>query len=103
MNPLLHVTPPPSQSLDVKMNTLRSTPEYLAEDNSTPLLGTSIAFLVLETIFMVLLYISRYLAKGERVNLSMEILMTMTYVVCISKIAIAFCMTFPPIHIYIAS
>lgn len=73
----------------VNANTLSR--EYLAEDNSAPLLGTSIAFLVLETVVMALMYVSRYLAKGERTNLSMEILMTLTYIVCVSKITIAFC------------
>lgn len=73
------------------MNATAMEREYLVEDNSAPLLGTSIAFLVLETIFIALLYISRYLAKGERANLSMEILMTLTYIVCVSKITIAFC------------
>ncbi|CAO2653071.1 Nn.00g024820.m01.CDS01 [Neocucurbitaria sp. VM-36] len=72
------------------MNATMLEREYLAENNSAPLLGTSIAFLVLETIFLALLYISRNLAKGERTNLSMEILMTLTYIVCVSKITIAF-------------
>jgi hypothetical protein len=74
------------------MNVSRSSfpPEYLAEDVSAPLLGTSIAFLILETLFIVLLYTSRYLSKGERANLSMQILLTLTYIVCVGKITIAF-------------
>ncbi|KAF1842840.1 uncharacterized protein K460DRAFT_356651 [Cucurbitaria berberidis CBS 394.84] len=71
------------------MNATGLSREYIAEDNSAPLLGTSIAFLVLETVFIALLYTSRYLAKGERANLSMEILMTLTYIVCVLKITIA--------------
>jgi hypothetical protein len=65
-------------------------PEYLDENTSAPLLGSSIVFFVLETLFIVLLYISRYSAKGGRANLSMEILVTLTYVVCTGKIIIAF-------------
>ena len=67
------------------------TPEYLAEDVSVSLLVTSIVFLVLETVFMVLLYVSRYCAKGERTNRAMEVFMTMTYLVCVGKITIAIC------------
>jgi hypothetical protein len=72
------------------MNVTSFPPGYISEDISAPLLGTSLAFLVLETLFIALLYTSRYLAKGERTNLSMEILLTLTYVVCVGKIAIAF-------------
>ena len=72
------------------MNITSFPPAYLDESVGASLLGTSIAFLILETLFIALLYTSRYLAKGERTNLSMEILLTLTYVVCVSKIAIAF-------------
>jgi hypothetical protein len=65
-------------------------PEYLTEDVSASLLGASFAFLVLETTFIILLYTSRYLAKGERANLSMQILLTLAYIVCVGKITIAF-------------
>jgi hypothetical protein len=64
--------------------------EYLAGDVSAPLLGTSIAFLILETIFIGLLYTSRYLAKGESANLSMEVLLTLTYIVCVGKRTVVF-------------
>ncbi|KAH7351477.1 hypothetical protein BKA66DRAFT_278843 [Pyrenochaeta sp. MPI-SDFR-AT-0127] len=74
------------------MNSTRLTPEYLAEDNSAPLLGTCITFLVLETIVITLLHVSRYFGRGERANMSMEILMTLTYIVCVSKITNAILM-----------
>jgi hypothetical protein len=75
---------------DSIMNVTSFPPEYLAEDVSAPLLGSSIAFLILETLFIALLHTSRYLAKGERTDISMEILLTLTYVVCVGKIVIAF-------------
>jgi hypothetical protein len=71
------------------------SPEYLAEDISAPLLGTSIAFIVLETTVMALMYASRYYAKGERANLWMEAFMTMTYLVCQGKITVAICKACP--------
>jgi predicted membrane protein len=37
------------------------SPEYLAEDDSAPLYHLSIVFAILQTIFFVLFYISRYL------------------------------------------
>lgn len=67
------------------------SPEYLAENNSAELMGTSVAFLVLETACMGMLWASRYVAKGERGNFWMEGFMTATYVVCVAKITVAFC------------
>ena len=39
-------------------------PEYLAEDDSAPLFHLSIVFAVLQTLFFVLFYVSRYLNKN---------------------------------------
>lgn len=64
-------------------------PEYLNEYNGGSLFAVAITFLVIETIFMILLYTSRYLARGERSNMSMEIFMTLTYMVCLGKIVVA--------------
>jgi Kef-type K+ transport system membrane component KefB len=61
---------------------------YLAEDNSTPLLATCIAFLIIEGIFIFLMYASRFLGKDQKANLWMTLLMTGAYVVCIAKITI---------------
>lgn len=38
-------------------------PEYLNEDKSAPLFNTAIAFIVVQTVFVVLFYISRYINK----------------------------------------
>jgi hypothetical protein len=75
-----------------EMDTTMLEPGYVAENNSASLFATSITFLVVESIFLTLLYTSRYLAKGERKNLSMEVFMTMTYILCVAKIIIATCM-----------
>jgi hypothetical protein len=66
-------------------------PGYVEEYIGGELLGTAIGFLVVETVFMVLLYLSRYYAKGERANMSMEIFMTLAYVVCVGKITVVIC------------
>ncbi|KAK7184940.1 hypothetical protein DPSP01_002767 [Paraphaeosphaeria sporulosa] len=71
-------------------------PGYAEENNSRPLLETCIAFLVLDTTFMILLYTSRFLCNDkkhsseQRANWSMISLMTGTYIVCISKITLGF-------------
>lgn len=64
-------------------------PEYLAEDISATLMATAIAFAAIETVVMLLMYAARWVAKGERRNLSMEVYMTLTYVVCLGKITVA--------------
>ena len=64
------------------------TPEYLAEDISGRLLATSITFLVLETVFIGLMWMSRWCAKKERTNLAIEMFMTVTWLVCIAKITV---------------
>ncbi|PVH99780.1 hypothetical protein DM02DRAFT_416948 [Periconia macrospinosa] len=61
-------------------------PEYLAADNSAPLFHTCIAFLVIDTIFMILLYAARIIDK--KTNMSMLILMTSAYFVCLGKISV---------------
>jgi hypothetical protein len=71
-------------------------PGYAEENNSKPLLETCIAFIVMDTTFMMLLYISRFLCADKkqpnepRANWSMISLMTGTYLVCISKITLGF-------------
>ncbi|KAF9741863.1 hypothetical protein PMIN06_005141 [Paraphaeosphaeria minitans] len=71
-------------------------PGYAEENNSRPLLETCIAFLVLDTTFMTLLYTSRFLCNDkkhpneQKANWSMISLMTGTYIVCISKITLGF-------------
>lgn len=67
------------------------TEAYLAEDNSTPLLATCIAFLIIEGLFIFMMYTSRFLGKDQKANLWMTILMTGAYIVCIAKIAIGIC------------
>jgi ABC-type Na+ efflux pump permease subunit len=66
-------------------------PEYLNEDIGPSLFATCIVFLFLETVFMILMYASRYVSKGERTNKSMEVLLTLTYLICIGKITIMIC------------
>ena len=61
---------------------------YLAQDNSSPLLATCITFLIVEGMFIFLMYTSRFLGKDQKANLWMTILMTGAYVVCIAKITI---------------
>ena len=63
-------------------------PAYVAEDNSHPLFATCIAFLVIETFFMSLLYISRFLSSETKANWNMVALMTGAYIVCLCKITI---------------
>lgn len=65
------------------------SPEYLAEDIGAALLDTSIAFLILETTLIVLLYLSRFFAKDQKANLSMTLLMTAGYFTCCAKITLA--------------
>ncbi|KAJ4360920.1 uncharacterized protein N0V89_001489 [Didymosphaeria variabile] len=73
-------------------------PGYAEENSSRPLLATCIAFLVLETIFMTLLYTSRFLCNDgkqpgeQKANWYMISLMTGTYLVCVSKITLGFLM-----------
>lgn len=64
------------------------SPEYLAEDKSAILLNTCIAFLVLETLFIIMLFVSRSLAKDQKANMSMTLLMTAGYITCCGKITL---------------
>lgn len=66
-------------------------PGYLTEDASAPLMDTCISFLVLETVFMTLLYTSRFVSGDQKANLSMVLLMTSAYLVCICKITVGIC------------
>ncbi|KAF2463267.1 uncharacterized protein BDR25DRAFT_189730, partial [Lindgomyces ingoldianus] len=66
--------------------------EYLAEDDSTPLLATCIFFVGLETIFMGLLYTSRYFGDRKKSNWWMIILMTNGYLVCMGKLTLGILM-----------
>jgi hypothetical protein len=71
---------------------MQPSPEYLAEDKSGHLLASCILFLLLETLFMSLLYLSRLLSgEQQKAKWNMVLLMTGAYVVCISKIAVAIC------------
>ena len=71
-------------------------PGYAEENSSHPLLTTCIAFVVLETIFMMLLYISRFLCNNDdksseqKANWNMVGLMTGAYFVCMGKITLGF-------------
>jgi hypothetical protein len=65
------------------------TPEYLAVDISGRLQATCITFLILETTFIALMWTSRWCARKERKNIAIEIFMTLTWVVCCGKIAVA--------------
>jgi hypothetical protein len=61
-----------------------------AENASGPLLCTAVVFLLLETCFMLLLYIARYLAPHDRERgWAMEIFLTATYGVCVGKVVVA--------------
>lgn len=71
--------------------TTHYSPEYLAEYNGDILLGTAITFMVVETVVMMLMVLSRYFAHGERTNYSMEVFLTMTYLVCMGKVTTAIC------------
>ena len=70
-------------------------PSYIAEDNSHPLFATCIAFLVIETTFMLLLCISRFLSNDPAANWNMIALMTGAYLVCLCKTSIGL-RTFSP-------
>ncbi|KAF2267834.1 hypothetical protein CC78DRAFT_49279 [Lojkania enalia] len=73
-------------------NTMDYPQAYLAEDNSAPLLNICIAFLVLEPIFIGLMYLSQYLKKDRKGNGWMTILLTGALFVCVGKITIALLM-----------
>jgi hypothetical protein len=61
-----------------------------AENVSGPLLCTAVIFLLLETFFVLLLYIARYLAPHDRERgWAMEIFLTATYSVCVGKVVVA--------------
>jgi hypothetical protein len=61
-----------------------------AENVSGPLLCTAVVFLLLETCFVLLLYIARYLAPHDRERgWVMEIFLTATYSVCVGKVVVA--------------
>lgn len=66
-------------------------PEYLAENIGDRLFATCIAFLVIDTIFIVLLHTSRYLGRDQQWNLSMALLMSLGYLTCVLKITNAIC------------
>ncbi|KAH7082041.1 hypothetical protein FB567DRAFT_594549 [Paraphoma chrysanthemicola] len=68
--------------------TTRYPPEYLNEDIGPSLFATCIVFLALESVFMILMIASRYVGKAERTNRSMEVFLSLTYVVCTGKITI---------------
>lgn len=61
---------------------------FMTQDNSRSLLNTCIAFIVLETIFVSLLLISRRI-NTNKTGTGMPLLMVQSYVLCMSKIALA--------------
>ncbi|KAF2637186.1 hypothetical protein P280DRAFT_483075 [Massarina eburnea CBS 473.64] len=64
-------------------------PEYLAANNSAPLFITCIAFLIIETTFISLLYTSRFIGgDSKKANLSMLMLMTGCYIACLLSVKI---------------
>jgi hypothetical protein len=63
--------------------------EYLAEDISAPLRTTCCCFLVIEAVFIVLMYISRYLSRDKKKGMWMVLLMTAGYLTCVGKITVA--------------
>jgi hypothetical protein len=63
-------------------------PEYVETNNCWPLFNTCTAFIAIDTIFISLLYVSRYLGGLRKANNSMILLMTGCYFVCLCKIAI---------------
>ncbi|KAF2729627.1 hypothetical protein EJ04DRAFT_555963 [Polyplosphaeria fusca] len=67
-------------------------PSYLAEDNSSPLLQTSISFLVVESFFIALMYTARFLTRDQRSSHWMILLLTSAFCVCCGKITVAFLM-----------
>lgn len=68
------------------------TPEYLAEDNSGKLLKICITFLVIETVFIALLYAARIVStEKKKTNWAMIFMMTGAYTVCVTKITVALC------------
>ncbi|KAF2680358.1 hypothetical protein K458DRAFT_393005 [Lentithecium fluviatile CBS 122367] len=74
-------------------STTPPSPEYLAENNSAHLLQSCIVFLILETFFMTLLYLSRLVPdSSQKANWTMILLMTGAYTVCLSKITVAILM-----------
>lgn len=73
-------------------------PAYVAENTSHPLFATCIAFLVIETFFMALLYTSRFLSSDKKANWHMVALMTGAYIVCLGKITIGLRTLPPSIH-----
>lgn len=80
------MVPPPSIGASLNL-----PPSYVSEDNSTPLLATCISFLIIESIFVILMYISRFCGKDKAANLWMTFLMTAGYIVCVGKISIGIC------------
>ena len=66
-------------------------PSFLAEDNSASLLDTCIFFIVIEAIFIVLMYMARYVSSDNKANKWMTLLLTSAYCTCLFKITIAIC------------
>ncbi|KAF2183129.1 hypothetical protein K469DRAFT_499974, partial [Zopfia rhizophila CBS 207.26] len=67
-------------------------PSYLAENNSKPLLDVCITFIVIETVFISLLFISRYLNHDQKSGMGMLSFMTIGYLVCMGKVTIGILM-----------
>jgi hypothetical protein len=70
------------------------SPEYLAETND-PYLDqrVSIAFIVIDTFFLLLFYVSRYF-NNKAVGLPMLVCNTLCYVLCMGSAATGICESF---------
>ncbi|KAF1948503.1 hypothetical protein CC80DRAFT_486023 [Byssothecium circinans] len=64
------------------------TPEYLAEDASPPLFRTAILFMVLQTIFLVLFIISRFINKTAK-GLDFYLLIPLGYIFVMANCSIS--------------
>jgi hypothetical protein len=67
------------------------SPEYLAETNNPYLAQrVSIAFIVIDTLFLVLFYVSRYF-NPKAVGLPMLVCNTLAYILCLGSAAAGIC------------
>lgn len=73
------------------MTTQQYSTAYLAEDISGKLMAAAVTMAVLDTTVIALMYASRWCGKGERKSRSMEVFMTISYLICLGKIAVAIC------------
>ena len=73
------------------------SPEYLAETNDPGLdQRVSIAFIVIDTFFLLVFYVSRYF-NPKAVGVPMLVCNTLCYVLCMGSAATGICESFPPV------